>query len=202
MRSRARSRTRPSSRTPSGSRAGLHRPTCTRRDRRQASPRPGSRLRAHCGAGRGRRRHRPAGPPVRPAVAPRGGRLGARDLGAPERPQAGTTALAMARGLRVPAVPESRLARRSVDRQLLAHGITKAVTAGGRRQSLAVLCLGNSDDMRYAVIEAASELRRGGVASRSSTSPCRAASAPQLAGWRGGMPRSGPRCSARASFRR
>jgi capsular polysaccharide biosynthesis protein len=59
----------------------------------------------------------------------------------------------------------ARLSRRSVDRQLMAHAIAAAVPGPGRRQSLAVLCLGNSDDMRFGVVAAASELRRRAVAS-------------------------------------
>jgi len=59
----------------------------------------------------------------------------------------------------------TRRARRAVDRQLMAHALAKAVPEPGRRQSLAVLCLGNSDDMRYGVVAAAVELRRHGVAS-------------------------------------
>jgi len=58
-----------------------------------------------------------------------------------------------------------RLSRRSVDRQLMAHAIAGAVPGPGRRQSLAVLCLGNSRDMRFGVVAAAAELRRRGVAS-------------------------------------
>jgi capsular polysaccharide biosynthesis protein len=59
----------------------------------------------------------------------------------------------------------ARLRRRSVDRQLMAHAIARAVPGPGRRQSLAVLCLDNSADMRFGVVAAASELRRRGVAS-------------------------------------
>jgi hypothetical protein len=59
----------------------------------------------------------------------------------------------------------ARLSRRSADRQLMAHAIAKAVPEPGRRQSLAILCLDNSRDMRFGVVAAASELRRRGVGS-------------------------------------
>ncbi len=59
----------------------------------------------------------------------------------------------------------ARRARRSIDRQVMAHALVKAVPEPGRRQSLTVLCLGNSDDMRFGVAAAAAELRRGGTAS-------------------------------------
>ncbi len=47
----------------------------------------------------------------------------------------------------------------------MAHALVKAVPELGRRQSLTVLCLGNSDEMRFAVVAAAAELRRRGTAS-------------------------------------
>jgi capsular polysaccharide biosynthesis protein len=59
----------------------------------------------------------------------------------------------------------TRLSRRSADRQLMAHVIAAAVPGPGRRQSVALLCLGNSGDMGFGVVAAASELRRRGMAS-------------------------------------
>jgi capsular polysaccharide biosynthesis protein len=59
----------------------------------------------------------------------------------------------------------ARLPRRYVDRQLMAHAIARALPGPGRPQSLAVLCLENSADMRFGVVAAASELRRRGVSS-------------------------------------
>jgi hypothetical protein len=59
----------------------------------------------------------------------------------------------------------ARRARRSVDRQLMAHALTRAVAEPGPRHSLTVLCLGNSDDMRFGVAAAAVELLGRGTAS-------------------------------------
>ncbi len=59
----------------------------------------------------------------------------------------------------------ARRARRWIDRQVMAHALVKAVPDPGRRQSLTVLCLGNSDEMRFGVVTAAAELRRRGTAS-------------------------------------
>lgn len=49
-----------------------------------------------------------------------------------------------------------------VDRQRVAHAIEKAVPEPGRRQSLAVLCLGNSDEMRFGLVSAATLLQHHG----------------------------------------
>jgi capsular polysaccharide biosynthesis protein len=53
-------------------------------------------------------------------------------------------------------------ARCAVDLQRMAHAIEKAVPEPGRRQSLAVVCLGNSDEMRFGLVAAAVELQRHG----------------------------------------
>jgi hypothetical protein len=52
--------------------------------------------------------------------------------------------------------------RRAVDRQRMAHAIERAVPEPGRRQSLAVVCLGNSDEMRFGLAAAAVELQHHG----------------------------------------
>jgi capsular polysaccharide biosynthesis protein len=52
--------------------------------------------------------------------------------------------------------------RRAVDRQRMAHALEKAVPEPGGRQSLAVLCLGNADEMRFALVAAAVALQRHG----------------------------------------
>jgi hypothetical protein len=53
-------------------------------------------------------------------------------------------------------------ARRAVDLQRVAHAIEKAVPEPGRRQSLAVVCLGNSDEVRFGLVAAAVALQRHG----------------------------------------
>jgi hypothetical protein len=52
-----------------------------------------------------------------------------------------------------------------MDRELMAQALARAVPGPGRRQSLAILCVDNSDDMRFGVVAAAAELRRRGVSS-------------------------------------
>jgi len=56
----------------------------------------------------------------------------------------------------------ARAETRSADRHRVAQAIRVAVPSGDRRPSLAVLCLGNSDEMRYAVAEAAAGLQGTG----------------------------------------
>jgi capsular polysaccharide biosynthesis protein len=53
-------------------------------------------------------------------------------------------------------------ARRAVDRQRMARAIEKAMPEPGRRQSLAVVCLGNSAEMRFGVVAAAAALQNHG----------------------------------------
>jgi len=55
-------------------------------------------------------------------------------------------------------------ARRAVDLQRVAHAIEKAMPEPGRRQSLAVVCLGNSDEARFGLVAAAVALQRHGRA--------------------------------------
>jgi capsular polysaccharide biosynthesis protein len=50
-------------------------------------------------------------------------------------------------------------ARRAVDRQRMARAIEKAVPESGRRHCLAVVCLNNSDEMRFGVAAAALDLQ-------------------------------------------
>jgi capsular polysaccharide biosynthesis protein len=52
--------------------------------------------------------------------------------------------------------------RRTVDRERLARAIEKAVPEPGHRQSLAILCLNNSDEMRSGVVAAAVDLQNQG----------------------------------------
>jgi len=52
--------------------------------------------------------------------------------------------------------------RRAVDRQRMAQAIERAVPEPGRRQSLAVVCLGNSNEMRFGLAAAAVELQHHG----------------------------------------
>jgi capsular polysaccharide biosynthesis protein len=52
--------------------------------------------------------------------------------------------------------------RRAVDRQRMANAIERAVPEPGRRQSLAVVCLGNSNEMRFGLAAAAVELQHHG----------------------------------------
>jgi hypothetical protein len=52
--------------------------------------------------------------------------------------------------------------RRRVDRQRMAYLMEQVATESGRRQSVAVLCLGNSDDLRLALVEAVQTLRHQG----------------------------------------
>lgn len=54
----------------------------------------------------------------------------------------------------------ARRLRGIADRQLVAHALATAVPGSGDRQCLAVVCLHNSDQMRYAVVAAAMELQR------------------------------------------
>ncbi|MGH8835776.1 MAG: hypothetical protein ACRDWG_12420, partial [Actinomycetes bacterium] len=56
----------------------------------------------------------------------------------------------------------ARDSRRAVDRQRMAHAIDQAVPEPGQRQSLAVVCLGNSDEMRFGLAAAAVELQHHG----------------------------------------
>jgi hypothetical protein len=44
----------------------------------------------------------------------------------------------------------------------MAHAIEKAVPEPGRRQSLALVCLNNSDEMRFGVVAAAVDLHSQG----------------------------------------
>jgi capsular polysaccharide biosynthesis protein len=53
-------------------------------------------------------------------------------------------------------------ARCAVDRERMSHAIEKAVPEPGRRQSLAVVCLGNSHEMRFGVASAAIALQHHG----------------------------------------
>jgi capsular polysaccharide biosynthesis protein len=53
-------------------------------------------------------------------------------------------------------------ARRMADRQRVAHALTKALPVSGRRGWLMVACLDNSDEMRFAALEAALSLQRSG----------------------------------------
>jgi capsular polysaccharide biosynthesis protein len=53
-------------------------------------------------------------------------------------------------------------ARRAVDRQRMARAIEQAMPEPGRRQSLAVVCLGNSDEMRFGMVAAAAALQHHG----------------------------------------
>jgi len=50
-------------------------------------------------------------------------------------------------------------ARRAVDRQRMARAIEQAMPEPGHRQSLAVVCLGNSDEMRFGLVAAAAALQ-------------------------------------------
>jgi capsular polysaccharide biosynthesis protein len=52
--------------------------------------------------------------------------------------------------------------RCAVDQQRMARAIEKAVPEPGRRQSLAVVCLGNSDEMRFGLVAAAVVLQHHG----------------------------------------
>jgi len=52
--------------------------------------------------------------------------------------------------------------RRAVDQQRVAHAIEKAVPEPGRRQSLAVVCLGNSREMSFGLVAAAAALQHHG----------------------------------------
>ena len=52
--------------------------------------------------------------------------------------------------------------RRAVDRRRMAYAIENAVPEPGRRQSLAVVCLGNADEMRFGLVAAAVALQRQG----------------------------------------
>lgn len=52
--------------------------------------------------------------------------------------------------------------RRSVDRQRMGHTIEQALMGTRRPASLAVLCLGNSDDMRFGLVAAGAAIRRHG----------------------------------------
>jgi hypothetical protein len=52
--------------------------------------------------------------------------------------------------------------RCAVDQQRMARAIEKAVPEPGRRQSLAVVCLGNSDEMRFGLVAAAVALQHHG----------------------------------------
>jgi capsular polysaccharide biosynthesis protein len=53
-------------------------------------------------------------------------------------------------------------ARRAVDRQRIAHAIEQAVPEPGRRQSLAVVGVGNSDEMRFGLVAASAALQHHG----------------------------------------
>ena len=57
---------------------------------------------------------------------------------------------------------KARDSRRAVDRQRMAHAIERAVPEPGRRQSLAVVCLGNSNEMRFGLAAAAVKLQHHG----------------------------------------
>ena len=57
---------------------------------------------------------------------------------------------------------KARDTRRAVDRQRMANAIERAVPEPGRRQSLAVVCLGNSGEMRFGLAAAAVELQHHG----------------------------------------
>ena len=54
---------------------------------------------------------------------------------------------------------KAQATKRAVDRQRMAHAIEQAMPEPGRRQSLAVVCLGNSDEMRFGLAAAAVELQ-------------------------------------------
>jgi capsular polysaccharide biosynthesis protein len=52
--------------------------------------------------------------------------------------------------------------RRAVDRQRMARAIEKALPEPGQQQSLAVVCLGNSDETRFGLVAAAAALHHHG----------------------------------------
>jgi capsular polysaccharide biosynthesis protein len=56
----------------------------------------------------------------------------------------------------------ARDARRAVELQRMAHTIEQAVLETGHGQSVAVVCLGNSDEMRFGLVAAAIALQRRG----------------------------------------
>jgi capsular polysaccharide biosynthesis protein len=91
----------------------------------------------------------------------------------------------IARAFRFLPAVKTREARRSADRQRMARAIEQSLPEAGWRQSLAVLCLGNSDEMRYGVVAAAQTLRDQGrtatVVDLTETG-CVAAAAARLAG--------------------
>ena len=53
-------------------------------------------------------------------------------------------------------------ARRAVDRQRMAHTIDRTVPEAGPRQCLAVVCLNNSDELRFSVVAAALDMQSQG----------------------------------------
>jgi capsular polysaccharide biosynthesis protein len=53
-------------------------------------------------------------------------------------------------------------ARRAADRELVAQVIERVAAAAERRPSVAMVCLGNSDDMRFGMIAAGAALQRSG----------------------------------------
>jgi len=63
-------------------------------------------------------------------------------------------------------VPQVRRLRttRSAERQRMAEAIAQAIPGAGRRPALALLCLGNANDMRFGILAAATRLQRSGVA--------------------------------------